>query len=140
MPDFMASATDLMSSPGATRTMTMEKAMEPIIGSNTAASVSTPALSRPVLLLMAHCPSSLVSVRSMVSTPPSNSTGCWATISFSSSSMVPSTLSGEVVSVGLDPAQPESRDSAMAAARIAVKTFFMFHFLLKLFRVNRFFQ
>ena len=54
--------------------------------------------------------------------------------------MVPSTLSGEVVSVGLDPAQPESRDSAMAAARIAVKTFFMFHFLLKLFRVNRFFQ
>ena len=32
----------------------VEKAMEPIIGSNTAASVSTPALSRPVLLLMAH--------------------------------------------------------------------------------------
>ena len=54
--------------------------------------------------------------------------------------MVPSTLSGEVVSVGLDPAQPESRDSAMAAARIAVKNLFMFHFLLKLFRVNRLFQ
>ena len=35
MPDFMASATDLMSSPGATRTMTMEKAMEPMYTTDT---------------------------------------------------------------------------------------------------------